>query len=165
MRKFKFGKILVMTLTVLLLGACSKSGAIEVGDKAPDFALKDMDGKTVNLSDYKGKVVVLDFFASWCPPCREEIPDFIGLQKSYGAGSFSMVGVAMVSLNEAKEFAKKMGINYPVLIDDGKVSTVYGPVRSIPTTFVIDKDSKIAKFYIGYRPKDVFENDIKALLK
>ena len=148
-----------------MLGACAKSSAIEIGETAPDFTLTDLSGNKVSLSQFGGKVVILDFFASWCPPCRQEIPDFIELQKSHGDKGFAMVGVALVTQSEAKEFASKVGINYPVLIDDGKVSARYGPVRSIPTTFVIGKDSKIAKLYIGYRAKDVFENDIKELLK
>ena len=76
-----------------------------------------------------------------------------------------MMGVSLTDLNDTKNFAAKMGVNYPLLIDDGKVSVAYGPIRSIPTTFVIGKDSKIAKVYIGYRPKEVFEADIKELLK
>ncbi len=165
MGKFKFGNVLVVMLVVLMLGACAKGSAIEVGENAPDFTLTDLNGNKVSLSQFNGKVIILDFFASWCPPCREEVPDFIGLQNSYGEQGFTMVGVALVSLTEAKEFASKMGINYPVLIDDNKVSVLYGPVRSIPTTFVIGKNFKIAKMYIGYRPKAVFENDIKELLK
>lgn len=75
-----------------------------------------------------------------------------------------MVGISLVNKQDAKDFVSKMGINYPVLIDDNKVSMIYGPVRSIPTTFVIDRDSRIAKVYIGYTSKDIFENDIKQLL-
>jgi cytochrome c biogenesis protein CcmG/thiol:disulfide interchange protein DsbE len=75
-----------------------------------------------------------------------------------------MIGIALVDRSAARAFAEKVGINYPVLIDDGNVSAAYGPIRSIPTTFVIDKGGKIAKVYIGYRPKDVFEKDIKELL-
>ncbi len=157
MRIVKFLSVVMLVGILALTGACAKSGAIEVGETAPDFSLKDLDGKTAALSDFKGKVIILDFFATWCPPCREEIPDFIKLQGEYGDKGFVMIGVALVSLGEAKEFAGKVGINYPVLIDDGKVSAIYGPVRSIPTTFVIGKDSKIAKVYIGYRPKEVFE--------
>jgi len=164
-RHMSFGKILVLMMVVFLLGACSGVSAIEIGEDAPEITLRDMDGKSVNLSDFKGKVIILDFFATWCPPCRQEIPDFIELQRTYNDKGFTMVAVSLVSLEEAKDFARKVGINYPVLIDDGKASATYGPVRSIPTTYVIGKDFKIAKIYIGYRPKDIFENDIKELLR
>ena len=165
MKNFKLIGMAVMTAALLMTGACAKSGAMEVGETAPDFALQDLQGNKVSLSDFKGKVVILDFFASWCPPCKEEIPDFIALQNSYGKEGFSMMGVSLTDLNDTKNFAVKMGVNYPLLIDDGKASVAYGPIRSIPTTFVIGKDSKIAKVYIGYRPKEVFEADIKELLK
>jgi cytochrome c biogenesis protein CcmG/thiol:disulfide interchange protein DsbE len=137
---------------------------MEIGKKAIEFTLNDIEGNRVSLSDYSGKVVILDFFADWCPPCRQEIPDFIDLEKQYGPEGFSMIGIALVDRSAARAFAEKVGINYPVLIDDGNVSAAYGPIRSIPTTFVIDKGGKIAKVYIGYRPKDVFEKDIKELL-
>lgn len=165
MKILKFLGILTVGIALLTTAACTKSGALDIGSSAPDFTLKDTDGNTVKLSDFKGRAVILNFFASWCPPCRQEIPDFIELQKAYGDKGFSFVGVALVSLSDAKDFAQKYGINYPILIDDGKVSNVYGPVRSIPTTFIIDKDMKVVKFYIGARSKDVFENDIKELVK
>ncbi len=164
MIKLRSAKALALFLGLLLLGACSSSGAMEVGKKAVEFTLNDVDGNRVSFSEYSGRVVILDFFADWCPPCRQEIPDFIELEKEYGDKAFSMIGVALVDKNAAKAFSDKMGINYPILIDDGNVSAAYGPIRSIPTTFVIDKEGKIAKVYIGYRPKDVFENDIKELL-
>jgi Peroxiredoxin len=161
----KFGKLLVLALAIFMLGACTQGSAIETGATAPDFSLADINGKTVSLSEFSGKVVILDFFASWCPPCRQEIPGFIELEQSYGAQGFAMIGVAVEAAGAAKEFAGKTGINYPVLVDDGKVSDVYGPIRSIPTTFVIDKNGKIAKMYIGSHEKSVFEADIKELLK
>ncbi len=161
----RLGRIFVILLALFMISACAKGNAVEVGENAPDFTLTDLNGKVVHLSDFKGKAVILDFFASWCPPCREEVPDFIKLQDTYGAQGFSMVGVSLVSLQESKDFAGKAGINYPVVVDDGKASAAYGPIRSIPTTFVIAKDGRVAKKYIGYRPKDVFENDIKELIK
>jgi len=164
MAKFRSAKVLSLVLGVLLIGACSNSGAMEVGEKAVELTLNNIDGDRVNLADYSGKVVILDFFADWCPPCRQEVPDFIELEKQYGGQGFSMIGIALVDRNAAKTFSDKMGINYPILIDDENVSAAYGPIRSIPTTFVIDKEGKIAKVYIGYRPKDVFEKDIKELL-
>ena len=161
----RLGKVFIFALAIFMLGASSQGSAIEIGASAPDFSLADTNGNTVSLSAFNGKVVILDFFASWCPPCRQEIPDFIELEKAYGDKGFAMIGVALVSAGEAKEFAGKMGINYPVLVDDGKVSEIYGPIRSIPTTFIIDKNGKIVKMYIGAREKAVFEADITELLK
>ena len=161
----RMGKVSIFALALLMLSACTQGSAVEIGKKGPEFSLTDINGKVVSLSEFNGKVVILDFFASWCPPCRQEIPDFIELEKSYGDKGFAMIGVALVSAGEAKEFAGKMGINYPVLVDDGTASEAYGPIRSIPTTFIIDKDGKIVKMYIGYREKTVFEADIKELLK
>ncbi|MBN1526558.1 MAG: TlpA family protein disulfide reductase [Candidatus Omnitrophica bacterium] len=165
MRRISFLCLAVLMSALFLAGGCSKTSALEIGEEAVDFTLRDVNGKTVNLSDFKGKVIILDFFASWCPPCRQEIPDFIDLQKAYGDKGFTMVGVSLVEPGEAKSFADKMGINYPVVVDDNRVSVLYGPMRSIPTTFVIGKDFRIARMYIGYRPKNVFESDVKALLK
>ena len=161
----RLSKFLACFIIIFTLGACSQSSAIEIGQNAPDFTLTDTGGQKVNLSDFKGKAVILNFFASWCPPCRAEIPDFIELQKVYGNKGFTFVGVSLVDAQDSKNFAEKMGINYPVLVDDGKVSMLYGPVRSIPTTYVIGKDSKVVKMYIGSRSREVFETDIKDMLK
>lgn len=157
---------MVVLTAVLLLGAwCISAAAIEIGNEAPNFSLTDVNGKQTSLSDFKGKAIILDFFASWCPPCRQEVPDFVELQKAYGDKDFTVVGVALVNAKDAKDFAGEFGVNYPVLVDDGKVSDLYGPIRSIPTTFILDKSGKIVKMYIGFRTKDVFERDIKELLK
>ena len=159
----KFGFVMLTALVIVFAG-CSVCNAIEAGNDAPYFTLKDINGNSVDLKDHKGEVVILDFFASWCPPCRQEVPDFIKLQGSYSSEGFTVIGVALVSLDEAKGFASQQGINYPVLIDDGKASAVYGPVRSIPTTFVINKDGKVVNMYIGGRDKATFEKDIKEML-
>ncbi|MFA5143231.1 MAG: TlpA disulfide reductase family protein [Candidatus Omnitrophota bacterium] len=157
--------LIALVVVGLMLGACACSGAIEAGGAAPDFTLKSTAGGNMSLSDFKGKAVILNFFASWCPPCRSEIPDFIALQKAYGGKGFTFIGVSLVNEKESRDFASKMGINYPILVDDGKASNAYGPVRSIPTTFVINKDMKVVKTYIGSRPKETFEADIKELVK
>ncbi|MFH1995908.1 MAG: TlpA disulfide reductase family protein [Candidatus Omnitrophota bacterium] len=144
---------------------CSGSAAQEgASGKAPEFTLKDIDGNSVQLSDFSGNVVILDFFASWCPPCKQEIPDFIELSRAYGPRGFTMLGISLEAAGPTKRFADKMGINYPVLLDDGKVSGAYGPIRAIPTTFVIDRNGNFARHYIGYRPKNVFEKDLEELL-
>ena len=158
-------KTLAVAIMLILLTSCSQGNAIEVGKYAPDFTLTDMNSQKVSLTDFKGKAMILNFFASWCPPCRGEIPDFVALQKAYGDKDFTFVGVSLVGAQESKDFAAKMRINYPILIDDGKVSVAYGPVRAIPTTYVIDKYGKIVKMYIGFKPKEIFEQDIKEALK
>ena len=165
MKQQMWSKLLAIVVGVVLLGACAQAYAIEAGQGAPDFTLANTEGQNMSLSDFKGKAIILNFFASWCPPCRGEVPDFVELQKAYGDKGFTFVGVSLVDQKESKDFAAKMNINYPVLVDDGKVSVLYGPVRSIPTTFVIDKDMKVVKMYIGARSKGDFEKDIKELLK
>jgi peroxiredoxin len=161
----KYVKIFIFIAVLFFAAGCTPGGAIEIGQEAPDFSLSDINGKQINLSEFRGKVIILDFFASWCPPCRQEVPDFVELQKTYGSDGLAIVGVALVNLQEAKDFAEQYKINYTVLIDDGKVSNSYGPIRSIPTTFVLDKTGKIVKMYIGFRQKNVFEADVKELLK
>ncbi len=155
-------KALIILLPVFMLCACGQSTG--AGSAASDISLRDTQGNTVQLSSFKGKVIILDFFATWCPPCRQEIPDFIELQKQYGDKGFVMIGVSLTPAEDVKPFAEKLGINYTILIGDDKSEAAYGPIRSIPTTFVIDKDFNVAKKYIGFRGKEVFESDINELL-
>jgi cytochrome c biogenesis protein CcmG/thiol:disulfide interchange protein DsbE len=133
---------------------------------APSFTLQDLKGNQVSLSDFKGKVVVLDFWATWCPPCVKEIPHFIELYEQYKDQGFAMVGISLdrEGVSVVKSFAQKYKINYPILMADGQVDKAYGGIASIPTTFVIDSAGNIRQKYIGYRDKAVFEADIKALL-
>jgi thiol-disulfide isomerase/thioredoxin len=162
MKKRIFLKALSLVLIALALSACGRS----MPATAADLNLKDLNGNMVNLSDFKGKVIILDFFATWCPPCKQEIPDFIELQKEYQDKGFTMIGVFVQSrMSDMQAFVRDFGINYPVLIDDGYAAAVYGPIRSIPTTFIIDQNFKVVKKYIGAKSKEVFEADIKALLK
>ena len=145
----------------------SRPGQIDLAGKpAPAFALRDLDGKEVKFSDFKGKVVILDFWATWCPPCVKEVPHFVELHKEYQDQDFVMVGISTdrAGVGVVKSFVKKHAVNYPILMADGKVQQAYGGIRSIPTTFVIDKSGIIQKQYVGYRDKAIFEADIKALL-
>jgi peroxiredoxin len=136
------------------------------GKPAPSFTLQDLNGKTVSLSDFKGKVVVLDFWATWCPPCVKEIPHFIELHEQYKDKGFAMVGISLDSegISVVKSFTRKYRVNYPILMTDGQVDKAYGDITSIPTTFVIDSAGNIRQKYVGYRDKAVFEADIKTLL-
>jgi len=133
---------------------------------APSFTLQDLNGKQVSLSDFKGKVVIIDFWATWCPPCVTEIPHFIELYEQYKDKGFAMVGISLdrQGVGVVNSFVQKYRVNYPILMADGQVDKAYGGIMSIPTTFVIDRAGNIRQKYVGYREKAVFEADIKALL-
>ncbi len=133
---------------------------------APSFTLQDLKGNQISLSDFKGKVVVLDFWATWCPPCVKEIPHFIELYEQYKDRGFAMVGISvdLEGISVVKLFARKYRVNYPILMADGQVQKAYGGIPNIPTTFVIDSAGNIRHKYVGYIDKAVFEANIKALL-
>ncbi len=147
-----------------------KSAAVSTPEEqypmAPDFELPDLSGKNIKLSDFKGKVVFLNFWATWCPPCRREIPGFIKLVNKYGKDGFIVLGVAVDprEFDKVKPFAEKIGINYPVVYDKKGVSQLYGGIRSIPTTFVINRQGKVVGQIVGSRPEQTFEGIIKSLL-
>ena len=156
----------------ILLVGCSdtveSAGRMEerASEKAQGFTLQDINGRTVRLSDYKNDVIILNFFATWCPPCRSEIPDFVELIDEYGADDFIIIGISLDKgdVDDVRSFAAQYNINYPVLLDDDLVSKAYGPIRSIPTTFIIDREGNIAQKIMGARSKDYFEDVIKPLL-
>jgi peroxiredoxin len=131
---------------------------------APAFTLPDINGRSVSLSQFRGKVVVLDFWATWCPPCKREIPDFIALQSAYSAKGLQVVGVALDEPGPVKAYAAQNGMNYPVLLGTNDIAQKYGGIEGIPTTFIIDKSGKIVNRFEGFRPKEVFESEIKKLL-
>ncbi len=135
--------------------------------QAPDFELQTPDGKKLKLSSLKGKVVIVDFWATWCPPCRKGIPDLIELKKKYGKNGFEVVGISVDSpqtKGDVVPFIKDYGINYPVVYANEAVTINYGGIQSIPTAFVIDKQGKIVASYVGLRGKEVYEEQIKKLL-
>lgn len=132
----------------------------------PTWELKDLNGKTVKSSDFKGKVVILDFWATWCVPCLMEIPGFVELQKTYGAKGLLMVGIALdeEGAKLVKPFASKAGINYTVLIGDNHGQRIFGDVEVLPTTFILDRQGKVVRKHIGFTPKEAFEKEIIPLL-
>jgi peroxiredoxin len=134
---------------------------------APDFSLPSYeDNQPIELSSYKGKVVLVNFWATWCPPCRAEIPDFIQVQDRLRAQGFAIIGV---SLDEGgagvvAPFVKDFGINYPVAMGDQEVVSRYGGIRGIPTSFLIDREGRIAHVFPGMISGDTLEQAVKALL-
>lgn len=133
---------------------------------APAWELQDLSGRTIHSSDFKGKVVILNFWATWCPPCRAEIPSFVELQKKYGDKGLAVVGISVDQggMGTVKSFAEKNGINYPVVLADDKITGAFGGIEAIPTTFVIDRAGHIVKQHRGLTGKSEFEEEIKPLL-
>lgn len=134
--------------------------------RAPAWELPDLDGRAVKSGDFAGKVVILDFWATWCPPCRAEIPHFVELQREYGEKGLMIVGVSLDEKGPAvvKPFAGKFGINYPLVMGDQRIVEAFGGIEGIPTTFVIDRQGNIVKRHVGYGSKAEFESAIKPLL-
>ena len=131
-----------------------------------DFTIKDLDGKDVSLTSFKGKVILLNFWATWCGPCKAEIPGFVDLQNTY-KNDLVVIGYSVDDKPEqARAFANQYKMNYPILLGDGRedVQDSYGPIWGIPASFIISRDGKVCKKHLGIAPKAVFEKEIKALL-
>jgi peroxiredoxin len=172
-----FGRgLLLSAILGLILAAVSCANAESVAHAAvkpesqrkaaPDFTLKDSTGATVKLSDYKGKVVLLDFWATWCGPCKIEIPWFIEFEPMYKDRGFAVVGVSMDEdgWSAVKPYLQERKVNYRVLLGTEMVGQLYGGLDALPTTFLIDRSGKIASVHIGLSSKDGFQNEINSLL-
>ena len=133
---------------------------------APDFALETGSGETFRLSEHRGEVVVMNLWATWCPPCRHEIPDFVDLYDEYRDDGLTVVGVSVDEggWDAVRPFADEMGISYPLVVDDGTVDGIYGPTVSLPTTFVIDRDGNVAHYVPGMILRDQLEPLLRPLL-
>jgi thiol-disulfide isomerase/thioredoxin len=133
---------------------------------APDFTLELTDGKDIKLSDLKGKIVIIDFWATWCPPCRRGIPDLVEIQKKYEK-ELIIIGISLD--NETKPevvpFIKQYKINYPVAYGNMEVVKAYGNIQAIPTSFVVDQSGQIVDKHIGLVDKSAYINKIAELLK
>jgi peroxiredoxin len=165
--------IAAAVITLASLAGCSISEEVHAAVKdekdrkhAPNFSLKDATGKTLKLSDYKGKVVLLNFWATWCEPCQEEIPWFIDFQQTYKDRDFAVVGASMDEdgWKEVMPFIQKHKINYRVVIATEQVSAKYGGVEALPTSFIIDRKGRIAAVHVGLVSKSIYQHDILNLL-
>jgi thiol-disulfide isomerase/thioredoxin len=146
-----------------------QSGGACMADAKPaklDFTIKDLDNKDVSLSSFKGKVILLNFWATWCGPCKAEIPGFVELQSAY-PNDLVVVGYSVDDeAPQARAFANEFKMNYPILLGLGRedVQDAFGPIWGIPASFLISRDGKVCRKHLGIAPKAVFEKEIKALL-
>ena len=132
-----------------------------------NFTLKDANNRDVALSQYKGKVIVIDFWATWCGPCKVEIPHFVEFQDKYGKAGLQIVGISVDdTADKLAPYIRDMKMNYPVLqgLNHDDLQEAYGPIVGIPVSVIISRDGKICATHTGLTGKDVFEREIKALL-
>ncbi len=166
-----FVAILAMLASGKYLDRTRKHGPLRMvgnvqGLQAPDFQLPSLDGTKVRLSDFRGKAILLNFWATWCPPCKVEMPWFADLQKQYGQDGLIILGVAMDDSkpDSIAQFASEMRVNYPILLGTDKVSDDYGDIDSLPTTFYIGRDGTIVDKMTGLFDRKDIEEAVKKTL-
>ncbi len=165
---------MALAAAVAVLGlACSSSSPVRAAVKpekdrkaAPAFSLKDSMGRTVTLAEYKGKTVLLNFWATWCGPCKIEIPWLMEFEQKYKDKGFAVLGVSLdeEGWDVVKPYLERTKVNYRMLLGDDMVAQLYGGVDSLPTSFIIDRQGRIAATHVGLVSKSVYEKDLDAIL-
>jgi len=150
------------------LSGCGKGPAPKTGKDAgaPGFTLLSLSGEKVSLSDFQGKVVVIDFWATWCPPCRQLIPNLVELHKRHSGKGLAIVGIALdrEGIRVVEPFVRQARIPYPVLLGNQGVTEAYGRVESIPTLFIIDREGKVVRKLVGYHSFEELESQVSRYL-
>jgi len=167
----------VVAVLAILFGArlfftrhngASRTATLKSGQPllAPDFTLPQLDGQTLRLSSYRGKVVLLDFWATWCVPCREQIPHFIEMQDKYRAEGFEIIGVSMDDGPEpVRSFFQQFHMNYPVVMGNAKIGELYGGVLGLPIAFLLDRNGRVYAKHIGATTPETIEKEVVALFE
>lgn len=157
-----------ISLSILLFSLLFFVADLAASTQMPSFSLQEVrDGKRVSSSEFSGKVLLVSFFATWCPPCVEEVPVLIELQKRLGSAGFSVIALSVdrQGPEPVASFVKEHGINYPVLMADSKATMDFGGVYGIPTAFLVNRSGNVVKRYTGYVDPSILEKDIKTLLQ
>jgi len=148
-------------------GAASESGGTPAAkEKAPGFAFRTLEGDSASLADYRGRVVVLNFWGTWCPPCRREIPELVDLQERLPDGEATVVGIAVDSgtPEQIRSFTGQFGVNYPIWISGTRDVVDQFGVRGFPTTVIVDRDGSIHRTFLGPRHADQLMEDLRTVL-
>lgn len=155
--------VLLMCAAALLRAAPAPTSLLH--KPAPAFSRKDLNGNRVSLRLYRGKVILLNFWATWCGPCRLELPRFAEWQKQYGPDGLQVIAVSMDdSARPVRAFVRKLNLNYPVILGDGKLGTRYGGILGLPVTFLIARDGRVTARIVGESDLAAMENRVKELL-
>jgi peroxiredoxin len=163
MKKYFFIIIITaifMTSIVFIFSGCKGSGN---ASSDSDFTLTDLGGNPVSLSDFKGNIVVLNFWATWCPPCIVEIPDFVEVFNEFKDKDVQFIGISNEDISALKSFAAEYDINYPILVDNKNIMAIWA-IRAIPTTFVLDRDGQIVFKNVGMMTGEQIRNVIENIL-
>jgi thiol-disulfide isomerase/thioredoxin len=173
-------RLLFLTLAMVGLAGCnqhsasplqSKEEAViaagEIGSRLPDFTVKDLQGREISSADLRGKAVLIDFWATWCQPCKKEMPGYQKLLDRYGSRGFAVVGFkfdTMMDMEDPALFAKKIGVRYPLAVAADDLKQKFGGIEGLPTTMLYDRQGILRKKVIGFEYTDVIEAEVKPLL-
>jgi thiol-disulfide isomerase/thioredoxin len=149
-----------------LMIVCSCASVLAQEAIAPQFVLKDVDGRTVRLRDYRGKVVLINFWATWCPPCRAEMPDLVRLQREHASQGLQIIGITYPPerKDRVRRFARSLKVNYPIILGTRQIKARFSSEETLPLTVVIDRDGKVNEIISGILLRQEFDEKIKPLL-
>ena len=158
---------MIKKLVLLILFAVPSAAALGQAEKAPALELKDLRGRTHRLGDYKGKVVLLNFWATWCPPCRAEVPDLVRWQREYGGRGLQVIGVTYppTNLTDVRRFLRRHKVNYPVLLGALENKALFFEGETLPVTVIIDREGNVRERIEGILLPEEFEEKVKPLLR
>ncbi len=154
------------SMTVALMSVFSCATALGQETTPPQFTLKDINGRTVRLSDYKGKVVLINFWATWCPPCRAEMPYFVRLQREHRKRGLQIIGITYPPEDKTRvrRFARSLKVNYPIILGSPQIKARFSSEEDLPLTVVINREGKVSDIIVGILLREEFDEKIKPLL-
>jgi len=157
---------MLLRSSILLIIALLPASVLGQTVKAPQFKLRDINGRTVRLSDYRGKVVLINFWATWCPPCRAEMPDLVQLQRGYGKQGLQIIGITYPPERKTRvrRFARSLKVNYPIILGTSEIKARYSSEETLPLTVVINRNGAISDIISGILLPEEFDEKIKPLL-